>query len=207
MEHYLKIIDYLRNILISWGVSPYFANIFKVSIVIVAILVLAWIANFIAKRIILTVLHTLVKKSKTDWDDIIYERRVFNRLSLIAPAAVIYYSVSLPLAGYPGFMGLVQTLCLVYMVIVSLMVLLSFVDALHEIYLTLPVSRERTIKGYLQVIKILLYIIVTIIIISIISGVAASKLFYRSGSYGRRIDVRFQGYHTWSCSQYTIVGK
>ncbi|NJO69211.1 MAG: hypothetical protein HC830_07965 [Bacteroidetes bacterium] len=77
MEHYLKIIDYLRNILISWGVSPYLSNIFKVSIVIVAILVLAWIANFIAKRIILTVLHTLVKKSKTDWDDIIYERRVF----------------------------------------------------------------------------------------------------------------------------------
>ncbi|NJO69210.1 MAG: mechanosensitive ion channel family protein [Bacteroidetes bacterium] len=79
-------------------------------------------------------------------------------------------------------MGLVQTLCLVYMVIVSLMVLLSFVDALHEIYLTLPVSRERTIKGYLQVIKILLYIIVTIIIISIISGVAASKLFTGLGA-------------------------
>lgn len=182
MEHYLKFVDYLKGLLVQWGVSEYFADIFKMTIVILAIIVLAWIANFIAKRIILGILHTLVKKSKTTWDDIIFERKVFNRLSFIAPAAVIYHTSKLPLAGFPGFLGLIQNLCLVYMAIVSLMVLLAFVDALHEIYLTLPVSKERTIKGYLQVLKIILYIVFTIIIVSIITKVPALSLFTGLGA-------------------------
>ena len=182
MEQYLRFVDSLRNLLIEWGVSAFFAEFFKVTIVILAILLLAWIANFIAKRIILAILHLIVKKSKTNWDDIIFERKVFNRLSLIAPAAVIYHSVKLPLAGYPGFMGLIQTLCLVYMVIVSLLVLVSFLDALHEIFLTLPVSKERTIKGYIQVVKIILFVISTIVIISILSGVPAKNLFTGLGA-------------------------
>jgi miniconductance mechanosensitive channel len=182
MEHYLRLVDALKELLIRWGVSPYFADIFKVSIVVLAIILLAWIANFVAKRIILGILHTMVKKSKTNWDDIIFERKVFNRLSLIAPAAVIYHSVTLPLAEYPGFIAFVQNLCLVYMVVVSLLVLLSFLDALHEIFLTFPVSKERSIKGYIQVVKIILFIITSIVIISILSGVTASKLFTGLGA-------------------------
>jgi miniconductance mechanosensitive channel len=182
MEQYIRLVDYLKNILIKWGVSPYFADIFKVTIVFLAILVLAWIANFIAKRIILSILHAIAKRSKTTWDDILFERKVFNRLSQIAPAAVIYHSVTLPLAGYPGFMDFVQTLCSVYMVIVSLMVMLAFLDAVHDIYQTLPVSKERTIKGYLQVAKIIFYVIAIIIVISILSGVPATNLFTGLGA-------------------------
>lgn len=181
-QQYLEYLELLKQQLIEWGVSAYFADIFKITIVILVIILLAWVANFIAKRIILGVLHLMVKRSKTNWDDIIFERKVFNRLSLIAPAAVIYHTVKLPLAVYPGFMALVQTLCLVYMVIVSLLVLLSFLDALHEIYLTLPVSKERTIKGYIQVVKIILYVIVVIVIISIITGTPANKLFTGLGA-------------------------
>jgi len=182
MNYYLRFVELLRKILIDWGISDSISNIIIVTIIVIAIFILAWIANFVAKRIILVILYFIVKKSKTTWDDIIFERKVFNRLSLIAPAAVIYHTIKLPLAGYPGFENLIQTLCLVYMVIVSLMVLLSFIDALHEIYLTIPVSKERTIKGYLQVVKIILYVIITIVIISILSGVPAKNLFTGLGA-------------------------
>jgi len=182
MEQYLQFVDVLRNILIKWGVSVYFADIFKMAIVVVAIIILAWIANFIAKRIILTVLHQLVKKSKTDWDDIIYERKVFNRLSYIAPAAVIYHTVTLPLANFTFWLSFIHMVCLIYMVIVSLMVLLSLLDALHEIFQTMPVSKERSIKGYLQVVKIILFLIAAIIIVSILTGVSAGKLFTGLGA-------------------------
>ncbi len=181
-EQYLAYLELLKQQLIDWGISAYFADIFKITVVILVIILLAWMANFIAKRIILGALHLMVKKSKTTWDDIIFERKVFNRLSLIAPAAVIYHAVKLPLAAYPGFMSLVQTLCLVYMVIISLLVLLSFLDALHEIYLTLPVSKERTIKGYIQVVKIILYVIVVIVVISILTGTPAKNLFTGLGA-------------------------
>jgi miniconductance mechanosensitive channel len=181
-QQYLEYLELLKNQLIEWGVSTYLADIFKVTTVILVIIFLAWLANFIAKRIILGILHLMVKKSKTNWDDIIFERKVFNRLSLIAPAVVIYHAVKLPLAVYPGFMDLVQTICLVYMVIVSLLVLLSFLDALHEIYLTLPVSKERTIKGYVQVVQIILYVISVIVIISILTGTPAKNLFTGLGA-------------------------
>jgi miniconductance mechanosensitive channel len=181
-EKYLEYLELLKQQLIDLGLSPLLADIFKITTVVLVIVLMAWVANFVAKRIILGVLHLMVKKSKTNWDDIIFERKVFNRLSLIAPAAVIYQAVKLPLAVYPGFMAMVQTFCLVYMVIVSLLVLLSFLDALHEIYLTLPVSKERTIKGYVQVVKIILYVIVVIVIISILTGTPAKNLFTGLGA-------------------------
>lgn len=182
MEEYTYFVDLLRNTLIRWGISTYFADIIKITIVFLAILVLAWTANFITKRIILTILQAMIKRSKTEWDDIFFERKVFSRLSLFAPAVVIYYMIELPLEGIPWLMTLIQTLCGVYMAIVALMVLVSFVDALHEIYLTLPISKDLTIKGYLQLIKIILYIILGFAIISIITGFPAIKLFTGLGA-------------------------
>ncbi len=58
------------------------------------------------------------------------------------------------------------------MVLVVVMVIDAVLNALHEIYMKLPISEGRNIKGYVQVVKIIFYFAAIILIISIFSGEA-----------------------------------
>ena len=54
------------------------------------------------------------------------------------------------------------------MIFAGMQVIDAFLNALHDIYLTLPVSRSRPIKGYVQITKVIFYFIGTILIFSVI---------------------------------------
>ncbi|MCP4707266.1 MAG: hypothetical protein GY869_01460, partial [Planctomycetes bacterium] len=81
----------IKDWLIERGVDETIA-IYGVRIVgVIAIAVVAYWANFLAKRIIVRVIRHIITKSKYQWDDILIERKVFNKLSHLAPAVVIYW--------------------------------------------------------------------------------------------------------------------
>ena len=137
--------------------------------VILIIIGVAILADFIVKRIIIRGIKRIAKKTKNTWDDIFVKRKVFNRLAHLAPAIIIYYSLQyiFEAEGLVTFMGnLTQS----YMVLIVLLVIDAVLNALHEIYRTLPISDGRNIKGYVQVVKIVFYFIGIILIISIFSG-------------------------------------
>ena len=54
----------------------------------------------------------------------------------------------------------------VYMIIVIMLVVNSFLSALHDIYLTYEISKVRPIKGFVQVVKIILFFIGSIVLIA-----------------------------------------
>ena len=56
----------------------------------VGVLFLAVVANFVARRVIVRGMHAVVSRTKTRWDDVLVEHRVFERLSHLAPALVVY---------------------------------------------------------------------------------------------------------------------
>lgn len=172
----------LKDLLLGWGLKSNYIPSVSYAIALAIILIAALIADFIAKRIIVSVIHVYVKKSKNTWDDVFLEKKVFHRLAHIAPAAVIYYTIHLVFYQSPGSIALIQTLVSIFIIIVSLLVVYSFIDALHEIYNTFPISKERTIKGYVQVVKIIFGIITAILILSILLNKPAGSLLAGLGA-------------------------
>jgi miniconductance mechanosensitive channel len=170
METYLNMLDVLERWLIRHGISELYADTVKLIIVFAVIGLLAILVDFVIKRIILSIVYRIAKKTETIFDDILVEKKVFHRLAHLAPAIVVYYTITLPLAEYPKILKLVQNVSQIYMVVVGLMVLLAFINAVHEIYHTLPISKNHSIKGYLQVVKMILYLLTGIFIISVING-------------------------------------
>jgi miniconductance mechanosensitive channel len=142
---------------------------------------LALLADFIIKRIIITTITRLARKSKNDWDDVFVERKVFNRLAHLAPALIIYYSLQYIFQA-PGLVAFLENVTQSVMVIVSLLVVDAVLNALHEIYMKLPISEGRSIKGYIQVVKIIFYFAGVILLISIFSGKAPKTLITGLGA-------------------------
>jgi miniconductance mechanosensitive channel len=182
METYLKMLNVLERWLVHHGVNVIYADAVKLTIVFVIIVLLALITDIVVKRVILVVVERIAKKTDTIFDDILVEKRVFHRLAHLSPAIVIYHSIKLPLAEFPNLLHFLQDVTGIYMVVVGLMVIMAFLKSLQAIYQTLPISKNHSITGYLQVLKIIVYILAGIFTISIINGKSPTALLAGLGA-------------------------
>jgi miniconductance mechanosensitive channel len=173
----------MRNEITKWfierglaeNITGYLMNV----LFILIILVLSYLANIIAKRVILAGVARLIKRSKLSWDDVFLKNKVFKRLSHVAPVLVIYLLSSLAFPDSPLLVSFIKNGAFIYMVIIALMVLDSFLNACHDIYKTFEVSKEIPIKGIVQAIKIILIFIGGILILSTITN--KTPLYFLSG--------------------------
>ena len=143
------------------------------------VIFLSVLANFLAKRLILSVVKSLVSRSRTSWDDALVQRRVFSKLSHLAPALVLYAGMPLALEGYGLLTSLHSSAALIYMILIAALVVDSLLNAVHDIYETYERSREVPIKSFLQVLKLVVYFVSGILILSIILD--RTPLYFLSG--------------------------
>jgi miniconductance mechanosensitive channel len=172
----------LKQLFITWGIDEKYASHLNFFSGIAAILMLALLSDLITRRIIVSIIGRIVEKTTTNWDDIIYERRVFNRLSHLAPAIIIYISIDHVMTDMPRLENFLQNTVQVYMIVVALLVFNSFLLALHEIYLTLEISKNRSIKGFIQIGQIIVFSIAGILILSVILGKSPARLLAGLGA-------------------------
>jgi miniconductance mechanosensitive channel len=131
---------------------------------LVGVLLLCVLSFWITRRVLLKLVASVAERTTTDWDDILVGRGVFRQLAWIAPGLVVYYFAFL-------FEGesemLVQRLVLVYTVIILIATFSRFLNAVNDIYnRTSEKARELPIKGYLQVVQIVVVLIGIIVIFS-----------------------------------------
>jgi miniconductance mechanosensitive channel len=159
---------WFKEFFIRAGLSYSLSSLLSTIALVIIVIFLSWLVNFIAKVIIRKVVTKIVKKTATTWDDIFLEQKVFTRLSHLAPALVIWFMAGWALKAYPSWMIFVHNLSYLYMVLAGTIVLTSFIEAWHKIYNTLPVSQHRHIKGYVQLVKILVVVIAILVVVSVV---------------------------------------
>ncbi|MHC4290240.1 MAG: mechanosensitive ion channel family protein, partial [Planctomycetota bacterium] len=139
-------------------------------VLLVIVLLLAWVGNFIAKKIILRITRRFIKKSKTQWDDILDEYRVFTLLSHLVPAIIIYLFTPIVFIGTLGGERFMRMASVIYIIVIGMLVLNAFLSSVVAIYRTYEFARRMPIRGFMQVIKIIVFITGGIIILGMIVG-------------------------------------
>ncbi len=172
----------LKELLITWGLSEQSALTIKSLIIILLILILAFLSYFITKKVVFGIVSRLVKKTKTQIDDIIFQEKVFKRLAHFIPAVIIYYFAKIGLTDYIIISSFIIKASYIYMTFAGMRTLDALINALHSAYETLPVSKERHIKGYVQSIKILFYAFGLILIISVLIGKSPAVILASMGA-------------------------
>jgi len=147
----------------------------------IGICVIAFIANFVTKNFILRAIEHLIYKSKTAWDDVLVKRNVLRRLSHIAPALVFYFLIPLVFEGNETVKVISQKLASIYMLIVGLLTIDAFLSVVQDIYGKFDISKQVPIRIFIQVIKVILYFLSFVVVISILAGKSPAFLI---GSLG-----------------------
>ncbi len=171
--------EHVYTWLLDLGFNGTVARVVAVGGGVLLVALLAYLANLVAKQIILRLVTYLVARTATKWDDTFMERNVFGRLSHLAPGIVIYLCAPLVLAAYPMATVAIVKLTLIYMIVVGLLALHGLLSAANDIYDTFETSRQVPLKSFIQVIKVVVWCIGGIVIVAII--VDKTPLYLLSG--------------------------
>ncbi|MFA7056944.1 MAG: mechanosensitive ion channel family protein [Candidatus Cloacimonadales bacterium] len=128
----------------------------------IIILVIAGVICMISK-LVLKLVHKLIVKSKATWDDYLIKRKVLASLVPLPGLIFIYQSASaLEKSG-----TLIGKLVAVVIIFVILRFLGNLMDFFSDIYNTMEIAEGKSIKGFTQILMIILYIIGFIVAVSI----------------------------------------
>ncbi len=162
----LKLLNFSESLGIGTTLQFPFISVIK----LIAVIFVSYISFLISRRYIVKVLTALAQKTKSNWDDVLIERHVFDRLSYLVPSYLLYWLLPYALSPYPEIVNLLLLAIEVYSIIIIMLVAVAFLDSILSIYAQYDIAKAKPIKGYIQVGKILVYIISSLTIISILIG-------------------------------------
>lgn len=175
----IQVGTFLKNWMTRNGFSAAVAeNARDIADFIIAVLIIILI-YYILKYVVLGVIRRIVRRSNTTWDDAFYNNKVFNKALLLIPGLMLVAAIPLTLSEFPGWMERLLLLTQIYIVAVIISLLNAFINSIYDIYQNFEVSKSKPIKGYLQVFKIVLFIIGAIFVISMLIG--RSPLYLLTG--------------------------
>ncbi len=156
----------LNEIFLDLDFLELYARLTAVLLTFAAIIIVAVIVHWVTKMITIRIIHRLVEKSKTEWDDFLLKRKVFQSASHLTSALVLYYSGNF--SEIPEVTSFIAMITNIYFVIIFVKVVSGVLHASNDIYLTTPFAATRSIKGYIQLVMILVYFVAAIFIIAVI---------------------------------------
>ena len=140
-------------------------------LVLAALLLLAWLANFVTRRILLRGLRRVLGAVAARHGDAPYRLKVVPRLANVVPALVISAGIEW-VPGIPAAVAsVVHGACQVWVVLTLAMAVAHVLDALNEVYDRRPDARNKPIKGYLQVLKIAIFVVAGLSVVATVAGV------------------------------------
>lgn len=136
------------------------------SVGLLGLIVAALIADIIIKRILVGAVRAVAKRSKVTWDDALIKHNVVGRIVQLVPAFIIFAGVAF-VPDLPEYGAkLIRNIAMGYMVLVSTMALTALLGAANTVYSSLPVAKVRPLKGFVQLLQIVVWIVGGVLIVA-----------------------------------------
>lgn len=132
------------------------------------LLAAAIVINLIIKHVVVRAVRAIARRSSASWDDALVTHHVFGRLVQVVPAVIVYVGAEW-VPGLPeGGLQLLRNVAMGYTVLVLTLTLTAMLSAANAIYETSPVAKERPLKGYVQLMQILVWVLGGVMIVSVL---------------------------------------
>src|SRR5690554_5957529 len=158
-----KVMEAQYNQTIHWLEQyPQLYTLISLTLLIIA----AWLANWIVKRILVRGLVHLLKASPIGREQSLENAKFISRLANIIPAIVLSAGIVL-IPGLPeALITVVRNVCGAFIILTIALAITNVLTVVNDIYERRPHARSKPIKGYIQLVNIVIYSIATILIIA-----------------------------------------
>ena len=179
-----QITNWFNQKLLNFGTSVSVADYLDNFAVLLIIILLALAVDYICRYILLGAFKKFAKKTTNQLDDLIIEKKIINKGMHIIPSILIF--TMLPLA-YPSpadkeTLVLLQKLCQIYIITVSLLFINSLLNLGVELFHRNDKFKDKPLKGFVQIVQVILFSVGIILLISILINESPSTIFTGIGA-------------------------
>lgn len=162
--------DYIENwiehLLINVGIADETAIYLRLLILFILMVLVAGITYYLCKKIITNYVYRLFQKTSTTWDDILVENKVLNNLAHIVPAVFVKILAPTIFVDFGNILPVVIRLTDIYLLIISFTIIFAFLKVAEFALSKHPTFQDKPLMSYFQLIRIVLYIIAFILVLS-----------------------------------------
>lgn len=151
-------------------------------IVILGIILLLLGSNFICQRIIIPIVNMVTKKTSTTWDEILLNKKTLKSTCNLIVAIIITALLPIIVDKNTALYIIVSKAIWVYIILLFIMVICSLLSSLYIISSSAEKTRNHTLQGVFQMLKIATIFIGIIIIASIVIDKDPMKLLAGLGA-------------------------
>ena len=174
------------------GWSETYVNLAVKAVIILGILVVAYAAAVLFRRLIVPLLQKISARTKAVWDDHLFSDKVMHRAARLIPPLIWYVLLRVAFYDTPVLLNVLHKACLIYLIVAVLQLVAAFLDTLYEISSRHETLRNRPLKGVYQMIKLLAVCVGAILIVSILIGQDATAVLAGLGASAAIIMLIFR---------------
>lgn len=138
--------------------------------VILAIALIVYVFDKICRKTVIPTIQKVTAKTQVTWDDYLLNEDVLNNVCHLIPPVVFYVLIPLAFPAESSMLAFFLKLCSIYLTIVVIRLICSFLTSLYTISSEHEKLKNHSMKGFYQMLKLVVICIGVIIIISELIG-------------------------------------
>ena len=160
----------INNELMMWlqqlGVAEGSLLVVQRIVVIIGILLIAYLLDMICRKVVMPGVRKVTAKTQSTWDDYLLSDEVMTNVCHLIPPIVVYVLIPFAFPYEPNFLSLVLKICTIYITVVVMKLICAFLTSLYTISSEHEKLKNHSMKGFYQMLKLIVVCIGVIIIIS-----------------------------------------
>ncbi len=174
--------SWMNEILIDWGIDPKLANMFDETIIAVLMIVVSIGLDYLCQAIFVGGMRRYTKRAPHQWNTLLMKRKVVHHLIHVLPGILVYFLLPLAFVRGKEILEFSQKICAVYIIAAILFTINGLLLVMLDVYNAKDKQKSRPMKGFVQVLQVLLFFIGGIIIIAVLLDKSPMTLFAGLGA-------------------------
>lgn len=174
--------SWMNEILINWGVDPKLANMFDETIIAVLMIGVSIGLDYLCQAIFVGGMKHYTNRAPHQWNTLLMKRRVVHHLIHILPGILVYFLLPLAFVRGKEILDFSQKICAVYIIAAILFTINGLLLVMLDVYNARDKQKNHPMKGFVQVLQVLLFFIGGIVIIAVLVNKSPMTLFAGLGA-------------------------
>jgi miniconductance mechanosensitive channel len=154
-EHYTAAVEWLEH-------YPELHTLISLSLLLLG----AWAANWIVKRILVRGLYRALKSTSVGQDKSLADSHVVARLANIVPAVILASGIKVVPHLPSAAVTVVDNVCGAFIILTIALAIGGVMNLINVLYQRRPNAHLKPIKGYIQVVTIVIYALAAILMVA-----------------------------------------
>ncbi len=156
----------IANWLLGLGVSDDYVTMIVRFGAVIVILLVGYIVDKTCKKLIIPAVRKITSKTQSVWDDHLLSDDVLKSACMLIPPIIVFALLPFTIPGSPELLDIMMRLCWVYITAVAIKLICSVISSLYILSSEHEKFKNHSLKGFYQMIKLVVVCIGAIIIIS-----------------------------------------